>query len=142
MTTGNGQMHAESSGKPRCHIRQASVHACSEGVLPLLHACSIVYGSVIEIGSHRRVVVEEPDGDVLRHARRVYGRAVQRPLKSVVENCVGHVVKLADVVHRAAVGIELPVPHDVGTGDPDCMFGRHEEGGAQRREEGFIGEIV
>ena len=45
MTTGNGQMHAESSGKPRCHIRQASVHACSEGVLPLLHACSIVYST-------------------------------------------------------------------------------------------------
>ena len=79
-----------------------------------------VHLRVVEVGRHVRRIVEEPRRNVLRDARRVCRRAVQGPRERVVEHGVGHVVELADVVHQAAVGIELPVPDHVRASDHDC----------------------
>ena len=64
MVTGNGQMHARSSGKPRCHISQASVHACSEGVL--------LYPSYMHVPFS---IVYSTRENVLRGAGQFRGRA-------------------------------------------------------------------
>lgn len=90
------------------------------GVRARLSSRTTLHLRVRQVGRHPRGLVEEPCVNEACGALGVYGRAIDRPCERVVEDGVGHVLKLANVVDRADVGVELAISDGVGACFPNC----------------------
>ena len=90
-----------------------SLYAQDTGVRAILAGRPALHLRVVEVRAHAGLVVEEPGVDELGRVLRIRVGAVEDPRERVVQHGVGHVLKVADVVHLARVGVELAVADDV-----------------------------